>query len=285
MPKTKPKDLISTLQSQIHAYEQEEAGEIAFLLLEKYLKLSKTDLVINNEFELRDEQIPFFDKLINRINQFEPVQYILGEQWFRNFRFEVGPGVLIPRPETEEMISIVLKESHKIKGTKKVIDIGTGSGCIAVSLALELPNASVSAIDISEQALAIASRNAINNKAAVQFFRANILDPDLFHDEKYDIIVSNPPYVKENEKQEMRKNVLDHEPELALFVPNDDPLLFYRKIADFGLLRLNSQGFIVVEINSYLGTETKGLFEEKGYTHVSLIKDFYEKDRFILARH
>ncbi len=283
MQKINSKTLFNDLYNRITVYEAEESKEVAALVLEKYLGLKKTDLLINQPVEVSEDLIRELDQVIIRINHSEPVQYILNEQWFRNRRFEVNRHVLIPRPETEELIDHAIKYAKDLPGAKKILDIGTGSGCIAVSLALEIENAEVTALDISETALDVAKKNALNNQAEIRFLNIDVLDPASFPEEKYDIIASNPPYVKENEKGEMRRNVLDFEPGLALFVKDDDALLFYRRIADLGQSHLTAQGFIIVEINSYLGKETSEMFREKGFGKVTLIKDFFERDRFIIA--
>jgi release factor glutamine methyltransferase len=283
MQKINSKALFNELHRRITVYETEESKEMAALILEKYLGLKKTDLLINQPVEVSEDLRMELDQVIIRINHSEPVQYILNQQWFRNRRFEVNRHVLIPRPETEELIDHAVRHAKELSGTKKVLDIGTGSGCIAISLALEIENAEVTALDISEAALEVAKKNAQNNQADVRFINADVLDPAQFPDEKFDIIASNPPYVKENEKGEMRPNVLDFEPGIALFVKDDDALLFYRRIADLGQAHLTPQGFIIVEINSYLGKETSEMFLEKGFGKVTLIKDFFERDRFIIA--
>jgi release factor glutamine methyltransferase len=283
MQKINSKTLFNDLYNRITVYEAEESKEMAALVLEKYLGLKKTDLLINQPVEVSEDLSRELDQVIIRINHSEPVQYILNEQWFRNRRFEVNRHVLIPRPETEELIDHAIKYAKDLPGAKKILDIGTGSGCIAVSLALEIENAEVTALDISETALDVAKKNALNNQAEIRFLNIDVLDPASFPEEKYDIIASNPPYVKENEKGEMRRNVLDFEPGLALFVKDDDALLFYRRIADLGQSHLTAQGFIIVEINSYLGKETSEMFREKGFGKVTLIKDFFERDRFIIA--
>lgn len=283
MQKINSKTLFNDLYNRITVYEAEESKEVAALVLEKYLGLKKTDLLINQPVEVSEDLSRELDQVIIRINHSEPVQYILNEQWFRNRRFEVNRHVLIPRPETEELIDHAINYAKDLPGAKKILDIGTGSGCIAVSLALEIENAEVTALDISETALEVAKKNALNNQAEIRFLNIDVLDPASFPEEKYDIIASNPPYVKENEKGEMRRNVLDFEPGLALFVKDDDALLFYRRIADLGQSHLTAQGFIIVEINSYLGKETSEMFREKGFGKVTLIKDFFERDRFIIA--
>jgi release factor glutamine methyltransferase len=270
-----PKQILAYLQSKITAYPLEEAREIGIIWLQKVLDISKTDINFS-EIEV-DENSFNIEETIQRLNQNEPIQYILGEAWFRDRPFVVNKNVLIPRPETEEIIDLI-----KAVNPKTILDLGTGSGCIPISLALEIPNAQVYAIDISEGALQVATQNKANLKANVNFKKGDILNfVSPFEEQKFDVIVSNPPYVKNDEKTEMRANVLAFEPHLALFVENEDPLLFYRHIAQIGLKYLNENGFIVVEINSYLGKETKACFESYGYLKVELIQDFLGRDRFI----
>lgn len=246
------KEIYEKVSAEIWFYSKDEAREIAFLLLQKLWGISRTDLLVGET----DREVDSLEFYIERINQGEPVQYILGEAWFMNRSFEVNPSVLIPRPETEEMVSRVASLSPKT-----VLDLGTGCGCIPVTLALEIPEARVYAIDISDHALATAESNARAHQAQVSFAHANMLDfENPFEVEEFDLIISNPPYVKENEKPEMRKNVLDFEPHLALFVPDQDPLVFYRHIAEIGFRHLAPGGSIWVEINSYLGRETAAVF-------------------------
>lgn len=267
------KEIYEKVCAGIWFYSKDEAREIAFLLLQKLWGVSRTDLLMG-ETDRDADSLEFY---IERINQGEPVQYILGEAWFMNRRFEVNPSVLIPRPETEEMVSHVAALTPRT-----ILDLGTGCGCISVSLALEIPEADVYAIDISDHALATAENNARFHQAKVTFAHANILDfENPFEVNAFDLIISNPPYVKENEKPEMRRNVLDFEPHLALFVPDQDPLVFYRHIAEAGLRFLAPRGAIWVEINSYLGEETAATFREAGYSHVRLLKDFFGKERFL----
>lgn len=267
------KEIYEKVSAEIWFYSKDEAREIAFLLLQKLWGISRTDLLVG-ETDREADSLEFY---IERINQGEPVQYILGEAWFMNRSFEVNPSVLIPRPETEEMVSRVASLSPKT-----VLDLGTGCGCIPVTLALEIPEARVYAIDISDHALATAESNARAHQAQVSFAHANMLNfENPFEVEEFDLIISNPPYVKENEKPEMRKNVLDFEPHLALFVPDQDPLVFYRHIAEIGFRHLAPGGSIWVEINSYLGRETAAVFEDRGYRHVRLLKDFFGKERFL----
>lgn len=270
-----PKQILAYLQSKITTYPPEEAREIGIIWLQKVLNISKTDINFS-EIEV-DENSLNIEETIQRLNQNEPIQYILSEAWFRDRPFVVDKNVLIPRPETEEIIDLI-----KAVNPKNILDLGTGSGCIPISLALEIPNARVYAIDISEGALQVATQNNANLTANVNIQKGDILNfISPFEEQKFDVIVSNPPYVKNDEKTEMRANVLAFEPHLALFVENEDPLLFYRHIAQIGLTYLKENGFIVVEINSYLGKETKTCFESYGYLKVELIQDFLGQDRFI----
>lgn len=266
------------LCQQIIAYEPSEAKEIAFLVFNHIFGITKTDLI--SSMQISEEKLVDINEIIFRINKSEPIQYILEKEWFYGHEFYVNSDVLIPRPETEELV----EKAINLK-PKTVLDLGTGSGCIPISLALALKESEVFAIDISEKALAVAKANAKKLSANVNFQIANILDfENPFSGNTFDLILSNPPYVKENEKGEIRKNVLDFEPHLALFVKSDDPLVFYKKIAEIGRDLLNENGHILVEINSYLGKETCEVFEKLGYSEVNLIQDFFGKDRMILSK-
>jgi len=262
----------------ITAYEPSEAREIVFMVFNELLGITKNDLIASKP--ILEEQLLGMDDIIRRINKAEPIQYILGKTWFYEHKLIVDQNVLIPRPETEELVQRAISLSPKT-----VLDLGTGSGCIAISTALGLKNAEVFAIDVSENALDIAKRNSENLKANVNNQEANILNFESpFGEQKFDLIVSNPPYVKENEMPEIRANVLNFEPHLALFVSNEDPLIFYKKIAEIGQRYLEDDGHILVEINSYLGQETCDVFINARYSKVELIQDFFEKDRMILAK-
>ena len=276
MTRQKIKPLFDILVNRITAYDYLEAKEIVFILLNNQWGIERTDLLVGETSNNIDELAP----LIARVNQGEPIQYILEEAWFYGRRFYVDKHVLIPRPETEELIDYIKKQKPE-----KVLDLGTGSGCIPVTLSLELSGSAVYAVDKSEDALEVARKNAKDNQAKVGFEWADILDfQNPFLADRFDIIVSNPPYVKESEKKEMRKNVLDFEPDLALFVPDNDPLVFYRNIGRIGKKHLMPDGQLWVEINAGLGKETRELFESQGYAEVNLIRDFFGKDRFIQAK-
>ena len=275
------KTLFNQLVSEITSvYEENEAKSIIYLLLEHYLKLSKTDIFIGKSIP----QDLDFHEIIQRIKAQEPIQYIIGETEFYGRKFKVTPDTLIPRPETEELIQLTIKSISTIPNSQPlVLDIGTGSGCIAISLACELTNAQVYAYDISEEALKIAKKNAELNAANVFFEKVNIFEPFIIHHSPFTVIVSNPPYVMNSEKTDMERNVLEYEPHLALFVENNDPLIFYRKIAEFAAKNLIDKGLCIVEINQAFGLETADLFWNQGFHKVEVIKDMFGKDRMVKA--
>jgi release factor glutamine methyltransferase len=262
-------------------YGENEAKSLTFLLLEHFSGVSKTDIVFNKKIE----QVFDYQNVIKRIKSQEPVQYVIGETEFYGRKFNVTSDTLIPRPETEELVhSVVSTLKREAKHTKqlRILDIGTGSGCIAITLACELPKAEVYAYDISENALKIAQENANRNQVNISFEQRDILQfSETNPAEKFDIIVSNPPYVMDSEAKEMHKNVLDFEPYLALFVPDDDALIFYEAIVNFAVNNLTFKGLCVVEINQQLGLETAELFWNKGFSYVEVIKDLSGKDRFV----
>ena len=265
--------------------QDEREIESFFFILTEYLhNLKRVDVALNPDFELSEEEVEKWNAILSELQQEKPIQYITEETWFYGLRFEVNENTLIPRPETEELVEWILNSPithHPSPIT--ILDIGTGSGCIPVSLKVNLPQANVSAIDISEKALEVAKRNAAINKVEINFIQANILEvEDLFQfPSPYNIIVSNPPYVRVLEKQEIKKNVLDYEPHLALFVEDNDALLFYRKIAQLALKNLAPNGLLFFEINQYLGKETVALLENLGFNNIELRKDIYGNDRMI----
>ncbi|MBP5583649.1 MAG: peptide chain release factor N(5)-glutamine methyltransferase [Bacteroidales bacterium] len=244
------------------------------------LDFSPTYLILHKDDELSDTQKNYFEQCLQRLATAEPVQYIRGKADFYDLQFLVNPSVLIPRQETEELVNVILQE-HDNK-TPKIIDLGTGSGCIAITLAKHLPNAKVSAVDVSEQALQTAKSNALKNDVSVDFYLGDMQDDDFMSQfPKFDIIVSNPPYVCQAEKNEMRQNVLQYEPHLALFVEDNNPLQFYRTIAHFASKHLAENGTIYCEINETLGKETKQLFESFGFSKCEIRKDLFGKDRIV----
>lgn len=288
---TSSKFLFQELVSEITAvYDENEAKTIVYLLLNHFLKLSKSDILLDEKVN----QCADFYEIIKRLKSHEPIQYIIGETEFYGRKFKVTPDTLIPRPETEELVQLSvisyqssgersLRNNEKPDAKPKILDIGTGSGCIAVSLACELPDAQVYAYDISEQALRIAKENAERNGANVIFEKVNILESSTVYHSPFTVIVSNPPYVMNSEKSEMEKNVLDYEPYLALFVDDDNPLIFYKKIAEFSAKNLTKKGLCIVEINQAFGLETAELFWNEGFSYVEVVKDMFGKDRFVKA--
>ncbi len=271
------KEIFDHFIKQIHFTDEGEKRSMAYLLLEDVFGLTKTDIIVDKSVNI-DEALLF--RCIDRINNNEPIQQVIGFTFFRGRKFNVNPSVLIPRIETEELIEHI--KSLKIS-SPSVLDIGTGSGCIAISLDLEIPEAEVWALDISEAALAIAKENQKSLNSKVSFIQADFLkDFSFAHD--LDVVVSNPPYIRNFEKEEMEPNVLDHEPHLALFVPDENPLVFYEALASFGKKNLKNNGYVLAEINSYLGKETLALFEQYDYKEVEIIKDIFDKDRFVKAK-
>lgn len=271
------KDLVIKLTG---TYEGSEAKSISYLLLEEFFNIQKSSILLNNEIVLSDEQQFKLSTYIQRLKDNEPIQHIIGKTCFFNRNFKVNKDVLVPRQETEELIARIIKE-HKEEGLK-VLDIGTGSGVIAISLGLELSNSEIHAWDVSKNALYVAKENAIAHKQRVAFKLVDILS-NIQDDNQYDIIVSNPPYVMESEKMGMKKNVLLFDPHLALFVPDEKPLVFHEAIASFAKTHLKSKGRLYMEINESLGDETAEMVEKMGFNRVKVIQDLNGKDRFIQA--
>ncbi|MFD1144992.1 peptide chain release factor N(5)-glutamine methyltransferase [Larkinella insperata] len=275
------KSLFDSLVGQLQGYRPEEARAIAFLLLEHYLLLRRTDVVVGKPIPPTPPQ-PDWDELIRRLNNQEPVQHLIGTTEFCGLEFQVSPAVLIPRPETEELIRLIVRDYAETTGQLNIIDLGTGSGCIAVTLARFLPQASVLAWDLSPEALEVAQLNAQTLLAEVEFEQRDILNVGE-ENRRFECVVSNPPYVTLSEAEQMDANVLRYEPHLALFVEDQDPLLFYKAVADFGQQHLNPGGGCYVEINERFGPQTQQVFEERGYHNVQIFKDIHGKERFVKA--
>ena len=261
-------------------FDLSEAESFFYIILEHLHQLKRIDLALNPDFELTANQLQQWNQILEDLKTQKPIQYILGETEFFGLKFKVTQDTLIPRPETEELIELILNSNSKQIEQLKILDIGTGSGCIAISLANKLSNASVFALDISEKALEIAKLNAINNNVQITFLHQNIIETENLN-QKFDIIISNPPYVRNLEKVEINKNVLNYEPHLALFVDDNDALLFYRKIAQLAVLNLAENGFLFFEINQYLATETISLLQSMNFKNIQLFKDVYGNDRMI----
>ena len=262
-----------------NCYSAGEVSALTRIIATELLGIPQMTFFLKDDVTLTAEQQTLLGNAIERLKKQEPIQYILGYCDFCGLRFKVTPVTLIPRPETSELVEWVASEAT---GKESILDIGTGSGCIAVSLAYRVPQSKVTAWDISPGALAVATENSKANNSAVRFEQVDILGYQPIG-EQFDIIVSNPPYIKENEKSAIHANVLNWEPHTALFVPNSDPLLFYRTIAQKGLSMLSNGGKLYFEINRAHGKETVEMLESLGYTGIELRKDFADNDRMIRA--
>lgn len=263
-------------------YDEYETESFFYIILEDFHHMKRVDLALNPTFELSPELLQQWENVVAQLKEQRPIQYILGETEFFGLPFYVNEHTLIPRQETEELVDWIIKENLKITKFKelKILDIGTGTGCIAISLAKNLPNAKVFAMDVSDKALAVAKRNAERNNVDITFLHQSILETEDLG-ETFDIIVSNPPYVRNLEKEEIKKNVLDYEPHLALFVEDNDALLFYRKITELAKINLVENGQLYFEINQYLGKEMVELLEKNKFKDIALRKDIYGNDRMM----
>jgi len=263
-------------------YPSSEIRGFVRLIMESVCGLSYTEMIVQKDLVPDADKKKEIDQIVSRLKTYEPIQYILGETEFFDLKIKVNPNVLIPRPETEELVNWILET--EIPKHPTLLDIGTGTGCIALALKANLPESTVLGLDISAGALDTARENAKLNQLEVEFEQVDILNPAENEWNGLDVIVSNPPYVRESEKQLMQKNVLDFEPVGALFVPDDDPLLFYRAIATFSMKALRKDGFLFLEINEYLGAETKDLLEDTGFQQVEIKMDLFGKNRMVRCR-
>lgn len=259
--------------------EPQEVQAMIRIICEDIFNYDQVDVALRQESELPDFAQERITDIISRLRRHEPLQYIVGSARFHGHRFKVTPAVLIPRPETEQLIDMIVDENPA--SDLRVLDMGTGSGCIAISLARALKFAQVDALDVSRDALAVARENAALLKVKVRFFESDMLSPQ--PPARYDIIVSNPPYVCWSERESMERNVLDYEPGQALFVPDNDPLLFYKAIAAYAAQSLERGGRLYLEINQRFGNEVKRLLEGNGFDEVRIIEDSYGKTRFAAA--
>lgn len=268
-------------------YPKNEIQSFTRLIMEEVCGIPPHHLLFGKGKELSDTEKLEIKEIIEQLKKYKPLQYILGKADFYGRTFRVNPSVLIPRPETEELIEHICHDlEEETDKAVTILDIGTGSGCIAITLAKELPGADVVAIDISPDALVTARENARALRAPVTFIPCDILDTGRAEAEipfMFDVIVSNPPYVMEREKEAMEANVLEYEPPLALFVSDSDPLLFYRAIARFGRKKLKKGGRLYFEINALCGSDTVRLLEQEGYHSIQLIRDLSDKDRMVKA--
>ena len=269
-------------------YGIEEVNSLFFLSLGYVCGVTRIQLQLEPELTIAKSETNQLLEVLELLKQHKPIQYIFGETDFFGLKFKVNKHVLIPRQETEELVALILNDIKKLEQNQEqltILDIGTGSGCIAISLAKNLPKARVFALDISEKALEIARHNAKQNNINVTFIEANILDKSIwdsvFLNSEFDIIVSNPPYVRNSEKEEIKSNVLDNEPHLALFVSDENPLIFYKTITEFAKNNLRPNGSLCFEINQYLGEETMRLLENSIFENVELLKDLNGNNRIV----
>ena len=277
------KEGINTISS---LYPEGEAREMVLAYLEHRIGTTRHTHILNPDYEISDDLLPEIKDAYTRMASGEPLQYVIGLAYFYGRGFHVTPDVLIPRPETEILCRTVLSTD----GPKRVLDLCTGSGCIAWTLALEMPGSDVKGVDISDGALGVASRQDFADEMsrtgakAPEFLKADVLGEPLYGLGMFDVLVSNPPYVMDKEKALMRPNVLDHEPHLALFVSDDDPLVFYRAVSEWAMALLKPSGYAVVEINEALGEQTADIYRNAGFKDVHIIKDLNDKDRFVSFR-
>ncbi len=272
-------------------YPDNEILSFINIIFRHLLDYSKTDIIhtkLSKSISLQIQEIVF------QLKKYKPIQYIIGKTGFFDLEFKVSPAVMIPRPETEELVQWIIQETNN-NPEVHILDIGTGSGCIAIALAKNLGNSTVDAVDISEKALKIAKQNALDNNVNINFTQLNILNREQHHfinrkprrisiqqgKSKYDIIVSNPPYVLEKDKQLMQQNVLNYEPKIALFVSNTEPLIFYEAIADFAIKHLKKNGKLYLEINEFLSKKIENLLYKKSFSNITIIKDLNGKDRMV----
>lgn len=258
-------------------YPRDEVDQFFALTVEEFLGYSRAEMQLRLDEEVADAKQPIIEAVIHGLYVHEPIQYLLGHAHFYGLKLKVNPYVLIPRPETEELVRWITDETGG--STKSILDLGTGSGCIAISLRKAIPHASVFAADTSIEALNLAQQNAELNGAGIEFFAFDILKQESLGFMNFDVIVSNPPYVTNEDKLKMEKNVVDFEPHLALFVPEDDPLIFYRRIVDLADGHLNKGGKIFFEINESFSSEIRSLLMDRGFTSVEIQKDLNGRNR------
>lgn len=282
----KLKDIQNRFHNELDSiYGNNEVNSFYYLLLESFYSISRMQIALNPEFVV--EEFNEIMKALQLLKEQKPIQYIIGETEFYGLPFKVNKHVLIPRPETEELVEWVIEDSEIQNSEFRILDIGTGSGCIAVTLAKKIPNAKVYALDVSKDALEVAKYNSDINDVAIEFIETDILTVNFAElavvENKFDIIVSNPPYVRALEKKVMKPNVLDNEPHLALFVEDKNPLVFYKAITEFAIQNLNKNGQLFFEINEYLGRDMIKLLNDNNFTAIELKKDIFKKDRMIKA--
>ncbi len=282
MPTIRLKSFYNELHLKLsELHDVQEARQIALMVLEEVISVQMKDILSGKSMFIPKEKEAQLEKILDRLLQNEPVQYVLGKAYFYDRDFQVNPAVLIPRQETEELVFKVIADNQHLNRLD-ILDIGTGSGCIAITLALELPRSQVWALDIDSRAIKIAKINARSLNAQVEYFNFDILSKQELPG-MYDVIVSNPPYVTESEKTDLHKQVLDYEPEAALFVPDEDPLIFYRHIAKKSLDNLHPDGHLYFEINQQFARQILNLLMEYGYKNVNIYNDLNDNPRIVRA--
>ena len=269
-------------------YDERESANIAELIIEKISGLKRTERILNKQQPLKIEQINTIENYLQELINHKPVQYVLNEAWFAGMKFFVDENVLIPRPETEELVEWIVQDAGlsltAYHSPLTILDIGTGSGCIAIALKNKIKNADVFAIDISEPALKIAASNAQESNTDINFAKANILQNQIkINMPLFDVIVSNPPYITKKESAEMHTNVIAYEPYVALFVPDENPLLFYNAISDFALSHLKEKGNLYFEIHENFANDIVNLMQQKGFQSIEIKKDLQQKNRMVKA--
>lgn len=280
-------------------YSSAEARNIILMLCEDRIGTKNYTHIVEPKYEVPEKALPGLEKDLERLANAEPIQYVLGYAYFMDFKFKVTPSVLIPRPETELLVNEAVKIANIMRRARipfgknaepvRILDLCTGSGCIAWSVALNVPSAEVTAVDISDPALDVARSQDFSSllkereAVAPKFIHADVLDlSEIDKFSEFDLILSNPPYIKDSEKAQMRKNVLDYEPDTALFVSDEDPLVFYEAIAEWSSKLLSKDGVCLSEINETLGEKTAQVFRKAGFANTSIMKDFFDKDRFVI---
>ncbi|MEO5645492.1 MAG: peptide chain release factor N(5)-glutamine methyltransferase [Bacteroidia bacterium] len=286
IPSNKISDIAQYFRNELSTlYEKEEIEKFIQYCFEDFVGFSKTDLLVKQDKTVSESDLLKFHFAVKDLKRGRPIQYILGKASFYGLEFIVNSSVLIPRPETEELVKLILDDAKSHTESFSILDIGTGSGCIAIALKKNLPRCHVYALDISEEALNVAKENALRNACEIHLIHADICDAASMDKlPACTIMVSNPPYIKSSERASMHENVVEHEPHIALFVPDEDALLFYKAIAATGKLKLKSGGAMYVEINEALGIDTAILFQKAGYSDVQLLQDMQGKDRMIKAK-
>ena len=281
-PTNRIDDLIAYMKSELQPlYDEREAANLSFLVAEEVLTFGKAQLMTRGEERIHQSELLRCMQMLEKLKEGIPFQYVCGYAYFCGLKFFTEPGALIPRPETEELVSLVLNECRK--DHPKILDVGTGTGCIAIALKKKLPEAKMSASDISEKSLAIAHKNANALETEIHFMKADILKGEPEANEMWDVIVSNPPYIPDAEKNQMHINVTGYEPAEALFVPDYDPLLFYRALAGYAEKYLVQGGFLFAEIHESFGEATADAIRKHGFSDVQVLRDINGKDRMVKA--